>query len=123
MVLACWPWLVKKGDCGQIDDIRNPATCHWGVDRAICSACYGVKSIDGEWVQLPAGLIAAQSIGERGTQLSMQSFHAAQQAISIDKVLAVFDGKDTPEPGSTKNWFTSTEDAAGFIARIKAGRI
>jgi hypothetical protein len=41
-------------------------------------------------IGFPVGLIAAQSIGERGTQLSMQSFHAGTSQFSIRDVRRVF---------------------------------
>ncbi len=55
--------------------IRNVLTCksHLGV----CSKCYGSNLASGEAVQVgeAVGIIAAQSIGEPGTQLTMRTFH------------------------------------------------
>ena len=47
--------------------------CHLGV----CSKCYGANMADGQMVQVgeAVGTIAAQSIGEPGTQLTMRTFH------------------------------------------------
>jgi len=55
--------------------IRNVLTCrsHTGV----CAKCYGANMATGEAVQVgeAVGIIAAQSIGEPGTQLTMRTFH------------------------------------------------
>ena len=55
--------------------IRNilACRCHGGV----CSKCYGANMATGEPVQIgeAVGIIAAQSIGEPGTQLTMRTFH------------------------------------------------
>ncbi len=56
--------------------IRSVLTCrsHLGV----CSKCYGANMATGEPVQVgeAVGIIAAQSIGEPGTQLTMRTFHS-----------------------------------------------
>ncbi len=55
--------------------IRNVLTCksHMGV----CAKCYGANMATGQPVQVgeAVGIIAAQSIGEPGTQLTMRTFH------------------------------------------------
>jgi DNA-directed RNA polymerase subunit beta' len=69
--------LVKKISDANISEVfvRSPLTCE--AARSICQTCYGwslayVKMVDlGEAV----GIIAAQSIGEPGTQLTMRTFH------------------------------------------------
>nr|YP_009330528.1 RpoC2 [Coccophora langsdorfii]ANS72300.1 RpoC2 [Coccophora langsdorfii] len=55
--------------------IRSPLTCE--CRRSICQHCYGENLASGNLVQLgeTVGLIAAQSIGEPGTQLTMRTFH------------------------------------------------
>ncbi|MCG3130518.1 MAG: DNA-directed RNA polymerase subunit beta' [Phycisphaerae bacterium] len=55
--------------------VRSPLTCE---SRAgICAKCYGVDMSTGQLVEcgLAVGIIAAQSIGEPGTQLTMRTFH------------------------------------------------
>ncbi|MBQ8986190.1 MAG: DNA-directed RNA polymerase subunit beta' [Lachnospiraceae bacterium] len=65
----------KRG--GKIDGlkIRTILTCrsHMGI----CAKCYGANMATGEMVQVgeAVGIIAAQSIGEPGTQLTMRTFH------------------------------------------------
>jgi DNA-directed RNA polymerase subunit beta' len=55
--------------------IRSVLTC--GVKRGVCVLCYGRDLARGEMVNLgeAVGVIAAQSIGEPGTQLTMRTFH------------------------------------------------
>ena len=56
--------------------IRTILTCRSHV--GICAKCYGANMATGETVQVgeAVGIIAAQSIGEPGTQLTMRTFHA-----------------------------------------------
>ncbi|MFS4439645.1 DNA-directed RNA polymerase subunit beta' [Paracoccaceae bacterium GXU_MW_L88] len=55
--------------------IRSPLTCE--ADDGICAACYGRDLARGTKVNVgeAVGIIAAQSIGEPGTQLTMRTFH------------------------------------------------
>lgn len=55
--------------------VRSVLTCR--ARKGICSRCYGIDPSTGSVVQVgtPVGVIAAQSIGEPGTQLLMQTFH------------------------------------------------
>ena len=56
--------------------IRTILTCR--CHNGICSKCYGANLATGEAVQVgeSVGIIAAQSIGEPGTQLTMRNFHS-----------------------------------------------
>ncbi|MBI5345908.1 MAG: DNA-directed RNA polymerase subunit beta' [Chlamydiae bacterium] len=55
--------------------LRSPLTCE--STRGICAKCYGLNLATGNLVGLgeAIGIIAAQSIGEPGTQLTMRTFH------------------------------------------------
>ena len=55
--------------------VRSPMTCK--VPRGVCQLCYGVDLANGNLVDLgeAVGVIAAQAIGEPGTQLTMRTFH------------------------------------------------
>ena len=55
--------------------IRSVLTCECG--RGVCAMCYGRNLATGDFVKLgeAVGIIAAQSIGEPGTQLTMRTFH------------------------------------------------
>ena len=56
-------------------DIRSVLTCR--TDHGVCAKCYGSDRATGEPVNIgeAIGIIAAQSIGEPGTQLTMRTFH------------------------------------------------
>ena len=55
--------------------VRSPLTCE--ARRGVCRMCYGKLPATGELIDMgqAAGIIAAQSIGEPGTQLTMRTFH------------------------------------------------
>ncbi len=55
--------------------IRSVLTCE--TQRGVCAKCYGVNLANGREVSMgeAVGIIAAQSIGEPGTQLTMRTFH------------------------------------------------
>jgi len=63
--------------------IRSVLTCEAG--RGICARCYGRNLASGRLVELgeAVGVIAAQSIGEPGTQLTMRTFHIGGTASRI----------------------------------------
>ena len=69
--------------------VRSPITCE--ASFGICSNCYGRDLARGHIVNIgeAVGVIAAQSIGEPGTQLTMRTFHiggAASRAAAIDNM-------------------------------------
>ncbi len=55
--------------------VRSPLTCN--ADFGVCARCYGRSLATGRTIELgeAVGVIAAQSIGEPGTQLTMRTFH------------------------------------------------
>ena len=65
--------------------IRSVLTCQ--SKRGVCAACYGMDLATGEPIQVgvAAGVIAAQSIGEPGTQLTMRTFHVGGTASSSER--------------------------------------
>ncbi|WP_435106363.1 DNA-directed RNA polymerase subunit beta' [Arhodomonas sp. AD133] len=69
--------------------VRSPITCE--TRHGVCSSCYGRDLARGHKVNVgeSVGVIAAQSIGEPGTQLTMRTFHiggAASRAASVNNV-------------------------------------
>jgi len=77
-------------------DVRSPLTCE--TVRGICSKCYGRNLATGRDVEKgeAVGVIAAQSIGEPGTQLTLRTFHVGGTASNIaaeSTILAKFSGK------------------------------
>ena len=76
--------------------IRTMLTCK--SHNGACSKCYGANLATGQAVQVgeAVGIIAAQSIGEPGTQLTMRTFHiggAASRAAVASSVEAKASGK------------------------------
>lgn len=69
--------LVKKIDDAGIDRVRIRSVLTCQSKKGICSACYGRDLARGRIVNIgeAVGVIAAQSIGEPGTQLTMRTFH------------------------------------------------
>ena len=67
----------RKPEQMQIEEIqvRSPMTCE--ASPGICRRCYGMDLSSGQLVEpgMAVGIIAAQSIGELGTQLTMRTFH------------------------------------------------
>ncbi len=55
--------------------VRSPLTCE--TERGLCMLCYGMDLSTGKEVEIgtAVGVIAAQSVGEPGTQLTMRTFH------------------------------------------------
>lgn len=99
--------LAKRGDvlsekqAVAIDDagiesvrIRSTLTCE--AKRGVCARCYGINLANGRKVALgeAVGIIAAQSIGEPGTQLTMRTFHLGgiAAANATPELLAEHDG-------------------------------
>jgi DNA-directed RNA polymerase subunit beta' len=64
-------------------EIRSVLTCE--TKRGVCSMCYGRNLASGKMVQKgeSVGVIAAQSIGEPGTQLTLRTFHVGGTASNI----------------------------------------
>ncbi|MBK5111558.1 MAG: DNA-directed RNA polymerase subunit beta', partial [Thermoleophilia bacterium] len=64
-----------EGDEGATVPVRSAFKCN--AERGVCRSCYGVAPATGFMVQIgdSVGTIAAQSIGEPGTQLTMRTFH------------------------------------------------
>ncbi|MEH2315037.1 MAG: DNA-directed RNA polymerase subunit beta'' [Nostoc sp.] len=69
--------LAKKIEKSGVGDVvvRSPLTCE--AARSVCQHCYGWSLAHAKMVDLgeAVGIIAAQSIGEPGTQLTMRTFH------------------------------------------------
>jgi DNA-directed RNA polymerase subunit beta' len=82
---------VDKLELASVDEVkvRSPITCN--NRYGICASCYGRDLARGHMINAgeAVGVIAAQSIGEPGTQLTMRTFHiggAASRAATINSV-------------------------------------
>ena len=92
------PEIAAVIEASPIDSVqvRSALTCE--AERGICSKCYGVSLSTNKKVQLgeAVGVIAAQSIGEPGTQLTLRTFHQGGVAGNITEestLEAKHDGK------------------------------
>lgn len=109
LVMACFPAVMQK-DCGRRSDVLGCA-----AHGSVCVACYGnLPDGSSPTVGFPIGLLAAQSIGERGTQLSMQSFHTGHRAISTREIIALFENSASllacPHPGCSSRLLIASSD-------------
>jgi DNA-directed RNA polymerase subunit beta' len=100
----------------EMVEVRSPLTCE--SKRGICSKCYGRSLATNQMVQNgeAVGVIAAQSIGEPGTQLTLRTFHVGGVAGNVseeNKITSIFNGnfevtdlntiKTVSEAGETKH--------------------
>jgi len=115
--------LVKKIEEAGIDKIkiRSVLTCQSG--RGVCKMCYGRDLARGKLVDIgeAVGIIAAQSIGEPGTQLTMRTFHIGGTASKVVEQ-TVLEAKNT---GSMKylNLNTVKNKEGDYVAMSRNGSI
>jgi DNA-directed RNA polymerase subunit beta' len=86
---------IEESPIEQVE-IRSVLTCE--SKKGVCTKCYGRNLATGRMVERgeAVGVIAAQSIGEPGTQLTLRTFHVGGTASSIasdNKVVARYDGR------------------------------
>jgi DNA-directed RNA polymerase subunit beta' len=88
--------IIKEGV--ESVDVRSPITCQ--SKRGICQRCYGWDLIHNATVEMgeAVGIVAAQAIGEPGTQLTMKTFHTGGVAASditmgLPRVQEVFEAR------------------------------
>ena len=86
--------VIKGSGVGRVV-VRSPVTCE--SSKGLCAACYGRDLARGHLVDIneAVGVVAAQSIGEPGTQLTMRTFHvggAASRQASRDSIRVQTDG-------------------------------
>jgi DNA-directed RNA polymerase subunit beta' len=112
--------LIENSPIDKVD-VRSPLTCE--AKKGICAKCYGRNLANGKMVQIgeSVGVIAAQSIGEPGTQLTLRTFHVGGIAGNIseeNKLIAKFDGKVELEDLKT----VASKDADGNDADVVISR-
>jgi DNA-directed RNA polymerase subunit beta' len=65
---------IVKASVSEVD-VRSPLTCE--SPKGLCAQCYGIDFSTSKMIEIgvPVGIVAAQSIGEPGTQLTMRTKH------------------------------------------------
>ncbi len=96
---------VRRIEASSIQEVkvRSPLTC--SLPHGVCAKCYGMDLGRGKMVELgtAVGIIAAQSIGEPGTQLTLRTFHTGGVASESDittglpRVEELFEARKTPK--------------------------
>jgi len=86
--------IIEESPIEQVE-IRSVLTCE--SKHGVCAKCYGRNLSTNRMVQRgeAVGVIAAQSIGEPGTQLTLRTFHAggiASNAVAVSNLKAGYDG-------------------------------
>jgi DNA-directed RNA polymerase subunit beta' len=97
--------LVRRISASKVQEVmvRSPLTCE--LVHGICAKCYGLDLGRGKLVEVGAavGIVAAQSIGEPGTQLTLRTFHTGGVAAGGDittglpRVEELFEARKTPK--------------------------
>ena len=90
---------------GKTIFIRSPILC---TSQKVCQTCYGDlhKSLNSKFI----GIIAAQTLGERGTQLVLRTFHTSGSAI--------FKDRDNPEKEDIEDKSIKQSDIIGDLAAV-----
>ncbi|RFZ95392.1 DNA-directed RNA polymerase subunit beta' [Mucilaginibacter conchicola] len=99
-------------------EIRSVLTCE--SKRGVCALCYGRNLASGKRVQMgeAVGVIAAQSIGEPGTQLTLRTFHVGGTASNIaaeSQINAKFDGVIEFENVRTVSYETAEDGSVDVV--------
>ncbi len=115
--------IVKKIEVSPIEkvEVRSPLTCE--AEKGICAKCYGRNLATGKMTQKgeAVGVIAAQSIGEPGTQLTLRTFHVGGVAGGLSEessIITKFKGRIEVEDLKT----VKGEDADGKAVDIVISR-
>jgi DNA-directed RNA polymerase subunit beta' len=109
-----WVGLLEENAIDRVL-VRSPITCE--TRHGICATCYGRDLGRGSIVNQgeAVGVIAAQSIGEPGTQLTMRTFHiggAASRSVAIDHI-------EVKSGGSARFYnLKSVENAEGKLVAV-----
>ncbi len=119
--------IARKIDETSIEEveIRSVLTCE--TKKGVCARCYGRNLATGKMVQRgeAVGVIAAQSIGEPGTQLTLRTFHVGGTASNIAveaRIKAKFAGiVEFEELRSVK--FTNSEGETQMVVMGRSGEI
>jgi DNA-directed RNA polymerase subunit beta' len=114
--------ILNTADAQKIDEsgvesveIFSPATCN--SPRGVCQKCYGYDLGSNALVKLgePVGVVAAQAIGEPGTQLTMRTFHGGGIAAGSDITMGLPRVEEIFELKKPKNPAVISETAGQIV--------
>jgi DNA-directed RNA polymerase subunit beta' len=113
---------IEESPIEQVE-IRSVLTCE--SKKGVCGKCYGRSLATGNMVQIgeAAGVIAAQSIGEPGTQLTLRTFHVGGTASNVtfeSSIVSKYDGIANIDECRTVR---KTDTATGEKVDIVIGRL
>ena len=122
-----WVEILDENGIDEVT-VRTPITCE--TRYGVCAACYGRDLARGHKVNRgeAVGVIAAQSIGEPGTQLTMRTFHiggAASRAVAVNSVEVNVSGTLKLENMKTlarKDNFISVSRSGELVVSDDSGR-
>lgn len=117
--------IIEDSPIEQVE-IRSVLTCE--SRKGVCAKCYGRNLATGRMVQIgeAVGVIAAQSIGEPGTQLTLRTFHVGGVAGNIateSKLVAKYDGIVEIEELRTVEYETDNGTVDIVIGRMAEIRV
>src|SRR3569833_1070632 len=112
--------IAKYIENSPLEGIENSSVLTCESKRGVCALCYGRNLASGKRVQKgeAVGVIAAQSIGEPGTQLTLRTFHVGGTASNIaaeSQINAKFDGIIEFENVRTVEFNTAEEGAVDVV--------
>jgi len=98
--------------------VRSVLTCE--ADRGICAKCYGRNLATQKAVKIgdPVGIIAAQSIGEPGTQLTLRTFHIGGASSTATEMAEVVSSHDGIVQFERMNAVTNTENQLISVSHL-----
>lgn len=106
----------------EIIYVRSPLTCE--SKNGICAKCYGRNLSTGKLVQKgeAVGVIAAQSIGEPGTQLTLRTFHVGGTAGNIEETASQIFAREDGIIELEDLRSIDTEDEMGKVVEVVVSR-
>ncbi len=116
-VLESHAAIIEESPIEEVE-VRSVLTCE--SKKGICAKCYGRNLASGKMVQRgeAVGVIAAQSIGEPGTQLTLRTFHQGGTAGNIatdNSLITKYDGKVEFEELRIVSTENSADDSIGVV--------
>ena len=109
--------------------VRSPLSCK--TLRGVCQQCYGWDLGRGRMITLgqAVGIVAAQSIGEPGTQLTMRTFHTGGVAGDIDitqglpRIEEIFEAREPKGKAVISKVFGTVTDISDRVIEIEPTRV